>query len=259
MARNAIHQAAQAFDHAAEAYDRGRPGFPPEAIATLVEALGIAAGVRVLDLAAGTGKLTRMLTPTGAELVAVEPLGGMRVRLEESLPGIRALEGTAEAIPLPDASVAAVTVAQAFHWFDGHAALGEIHRVLARGGRLGLLWNVKDEDEDWIAQLGEIVEPHRGTAPRYLSGRWRRAFEETALFTPLIAERCSHVHEVEVEGVVDRILSISFIAALTEGEREQVAELVRRLLAEHPETRGRETIRLPYRTDVYWCGRVERG
>jgi SAM-dependent methyltransferase len=256
MAGNAIHQAAQAFDDAAEVYDRGRPSFPPEAVATLVDVLGIEAGVRVLDLAAGTGKLTRMLAPTGAELVAVEPLDGMRARLEASLPGVRALVGTAEAIPLPDASVDAVTVAQAFHWFDGSVALAEIHRVLAPRGRLGLLWNVKDEQEDWVAQLGEIIEPHRGTAPRVISGAWRAAFEETDLFTPLAVEHFSHVHEVDAEGVVDRLLSISFIAALTGEERKQVGAQVRRLLAEHPDTRAREKFCLPYRTDVYWCERA---
>jgi ubiquinone/menaquinone biosynthesis C-methylase UbiE len=256
MAKNAIHQAAQAFDGVAEVYDRGRPSFPPEAVATLIDVLKIEAGVRVLDLAAGTGKLTRMLAPTGAELVAVEPLGGMRARLEASLLGVRAVEGTAEAIPLPDASIDAVTVAQAFHWFDGSAALAEIHRVLAPRGRLGLLWNVKDEQEDWVAQLGEIIELHRGTAPRVLSGAWRAAFEETDLFTPLAAKHFSHVHEVDAEGVVDRLLSISFIAALTGEEREQVGEQVRRLLALHPDTRARETFCLPYRTDVYWCERV---
>jgi SAM-dependent methyltransferase len=180
----------------------------------------------------------------------------MRVRLEASLPGVPALEGAAEAIPLPEASVDAVTVAQAFHWFDGKAALGEIHRVLAPGGRLGLLWNAKDEQEDWVARLGELIEPHRGTAPRYDSGSWRIAFEETALFTPLAAEHFSHVHEVDTESVVDRVLSISFIAALTGKEREQIGEQVISLLAEHPETRARETFRLPYRTDVYWCERV---
>ena len=256
MAKNAIHQAAQAFDGAAEVYDRGRPSFPPEAVEKLVEVLGIGPGVRVLDLAAGTGKLTRMLAPTGAELVAVEPLDGMRARLEASLPGVRALEGTAEAIPLPDASVDAVTAAQAFHWFDGKAALSEIHRVLAPGGRLGLLWNARDEQEDWVARLGEIMEPHRGTAPRYQAGAWRAAFDATTLFTPLAGAHFSHVHEADAQGVVDRVLSVSFIAALTEGAQEQVVKQVRQLLAEHPATRGVESFRVPYRTDVYWCERT---
>lgn len=256
MARNAIHQAAQAFDGAAEAYDRGRPSFPLEAVARLIDVLRIAPGVRVLDLAAGTGKLTRMLAPTGAELVAVEPLDGMRARLERSLPEVRALEGTAEAIPLPDASVDAVTAAQAFHWFDARAALREIHRVVVPGGQLGLLWNVRDEQEDWVARLGEIIEPHRGTAPRVASGAWRTAFEETELFTPLVSEQFSHVHEADSQGVVDRVLSISFIAGLAEDEREQVEQQVRTLLAEHPATHGRETFRVPYRTEIYWCERL---
>ena len=256
MAKNAVHQAAQAFDGAAEAYDRGRPSFPPEAVTALAEVLGIGPGVRVLDLAAGTGKLTRLLVPTGAELVAVEPLDGMRARLEANLPGVRALEGTAEAIPLPDASADAVTAAQAFHWFDGRAALREIHRVLSPGGRLGLLWNIRDEQEDWVARLGEIIEPHRGTAPRVQSGAWRTAFEETELFTPLISKHFSHVQDADPQGVVDRVLSISFIAGLSESEREQVEQQVRGLLAEHPDTRDRETFRVPYRTEIYWCERI---
>jgi SAM-dependent methyltransferase len=256
MARDGIHEAAQAFDGAADAYDRGRPGFPPDVVEKLVEVLGIGPGVRVLDLAAGTGKLTRLLAPTGAELVAVEPLDGMRARLEARIPGIRALEGTAEAIPLSDASVDAVTAAQAFHWFDGKAALGEIHRVLTPGGRLGLLWNARDEQEDWVARLGEIMERHRGTAPRYQAGAWRAAFDETTLFTPLAAAHFSHVHEVDAQSVVDRVLSVSFIAALTEREREGVGKQVLRLLAEHPATRGRETFPVLYRTDVFWCERA---
>ena len=128
--------------------------------------------------------------------------------------------------------------------------------MLAPGGRLGLLWNARDEQEDWVARLGEIMEPHRGTAPRYQAGAWRAAFDETTLFTPLAAEHFAHVHEVDAQGVVDRVLSISFIAALAEGEREQVAKQVRQLLAEHPATRARETFRVPYHTDVYWCERA---
>ena len=112
----------------------------------------------MLDLAAGTGKLTRLLVDTGTRIVAVEPADGMRRRLEEELPGVEALAGTAEAIPLGDESVDAVTIAQAFHWFDGDAALAEIHRVLVPGGRLGLVWNGREEPEPWQKQLGEIME-----------------------------------------------------------------------------------------------------
>jgi SAM-dependent methyltransferase len=253
----AVHPAATAFDRAGDEYERGRPTYPEDAVTTLVEALRLGPGRTVLDLAAGTGKLTRLLVPTGARIIAVEPAAGMRRRLEAELSDVVALEGTAEAIPLGDDSVDAVTVAQAFHWFDGEAALAEIHRVLVPGGRLGLVWNGRDQGDPLHARLSEIMEPHRGDAPPYLADAWREAFERTTLFTPLEHARSRIVHELEPNGVVDRVASVSFIAALPERERARVAEEVRSLLARDPATRGRDRIALPYTTDVFWCERVE--
>jgi SAM-dependent methyltransferase len=252
----AVHHAAEAFDRAGEDYERGRPTYPPEALAKLVEALGLGPDRKVLDLAAGTGKLTRLLVSTGARIVAVEPAAGMRRRIEDELPEAEALAGTAEAIPLADESVDAVTVAQAFHWFDGDAALVEIHRVLVPGGRLGLIWNGREERDPWQVRLGEIMEPYRGDAPRYLAGAWREAFRRTTLFTPLTRARFGIAQELDPEGVVARVTSVSFIAALPDEERAGVADEVRLLLAEDPATRGRERVTLSYRTDVYWCERV---
>ena len=254
--RAAVHHAAEAFNRASEEYERGRPSYPTEAVSLLVAALRIEPDRTVLDLAAGTGKLTRLLAETGAQIVAVEPAEGMRRRLEEELPGVEALAGTAEAIPLGDESVDAVTVAQAFHWFDGDAALAEIHRVLVPGGRLGLVWNGREEPEPWQKRLGEIMESRRGDAPRYLADGWQAAFERTVLFTPLEHARFGIVHELEPDRVVDRVASVSFIAALPEDERERVAGEVRSLLAADPATRGRERVELPYRTDVFWCERL---
>ena len=210
----------------------------------------------MLDLAAGTGKLTRLLVPTGAFVVAVEPVEAMRAALTRSLPEVQPLAGTAEAIPLPNASIDAVAVGQAFHWFDGDAALQEIHRVLRPGGRLGLIWNVKDESVDWIEKLGAIMESYRGDAPRVASGAWKDAFERTTLFTPLDRARFSFVHEADFAAVVARVTSVSFIAALPPAEFARVVDQVRTLLATHPETKGRTTFELPYRTGVYWCKKV---
>lgn len=230
--------------------------YPFAAVRCLVRELRIKPESAVLDLAAGTGKLTRLLAQLGADVVAVEPVGEMRERLVETVPGVRALAGTAEAIPLEDESMEAVTVGQAFHWFDGDAALAEIHRVLRPGKRLGLIWNVKDESVDWVRLLAEIIEPYRGTAPNVASGSWKEAFERTELFTPIQRERFAFVHETDVNTVVARVTSISFIAALDSRVRERIVEQVRELVATHPETRGREVFPLRYRTGVYWCDRV---
>src|SRR5436309_141476 len=140
-----IHEsAAKGFAAGADAYERGRPEYSTEAIDALIRELGIGPGKRVLDLAAGTGKLTRQIAPSGAELVAVEPIVEMRAKLESVLPGIKAVEGTAERIPLPNHSVDAVVVGQAFHWFDGIRAVSEIRRVLKPGGGIGLIWQARD-------------------------------------------------------------------------------------------------------------------
>jgi SAM-dependent methyltransferase len=255
--RGAIHQsAARGFALAPADYERGRPMYPFEAVRRLVRELRIKPTSTVLDLAAGTGKLTRLLAQLGSDIVAVEPVAEMRERLVETLQSVTALGGTAEDIPLDDESIDAVTVGQAFHWFDGDAALAEIHRVLRPGTRLGLIWNVKDESVDWVRQLAEIIEPYRGSAPRVASGAWKEAFERTELFTPLERARFSFVHQTDVVTVLARVTSISFIAALAPRVRERVVAQVRELLSVHPDTRGQRVFPLRYRTGVYWCDRL---
>jgi SAM-dependent methyltransferase len=251
-----IHpSAAQGFARAPTAYERGRPDYPAEAIAHLVRVLDIGPGSRVLDLAAGTGKLTRRLAAAGAEVVAVEPVAEMRAKLLETVPRAKGLAGTAEAIPLADGSVDAATVGQGFHWFDGDAALAEIHRVLCPGGRLALVWNDRDESEPFVRRLTEIMETYRGDAPAYRTGFWRSAFEQTELFTPLEQRRFRFEHAVDPDAVVARVTSVSFIAALPETRRAEVVGRVRELLAADPATRGRDRFVVPYRTDVFWCRR----
>jgi SAM-dependent methyltransferase len=187
---------------AAAAYERGRPGYPEDAVAELVRVLGVAPGATVLDLAAGTGKLTRQLMATGATLVAVEPVAAMRDQLarlaagkvlggaEPANPadgpggGLSVLGGTAEAIPLRDGSLDAVTVGQAFHWFDAGRAVAELGRVLRPAGRLGLIWNARDESRPWVAEIGAILDRHASDAPRYRDGRWRAAFDAPTASRP---------------------------------------------------------------------------
>jgi SAM-dependent methyltransferase len=245
-----IHPAAAVgFGRATAAYERGRPDYPSDALTHLVTLLGIGPGRRVLDLAAGTGKLTRSLVATGAAVVAVEPVSAMRAALVATLPTVRALAGTAEEIPLRDASVDAATVAQAFHWFDATVAIGELHRVLAGGGRLGLIWNVRDEADPIQAELAAIMAPFRGEVPAHRTERWREAFAATERFTPLERASFAHTQALDADGLVDRVLSVSFIASLDQDERGTVADRVRGLVPD-----GGRVI-LPYRTDVWTAAR----
>ncbi len=250
-----IHQSAEAYQTAPEAYERGRPDYPPEAVRKLIEELGIHAGRAVLELGAGTGKFTRLLLPTQARVTAVEPVEGMRRKFSEVLPNVKVLAGTAEAIPLVDSSVDAVIAAQAFHWFEGYATLREIHRVLKSGGRLGLIWNVRDESVDWVRKLTDIIDVHAEGTPRHRTGAWQKPFQETELFTPLQLCSFRYDHTGPPEMIVERVRSTSFISALPDATREQVLDQVRELVRTHPLTRDKSMVAYPYRTDVHWCQR----
>jgi SAM-dependent methyltransferase len=241
--------AAHGFDVTADAYERGRPEYPEDAVAFVYDRLRIAPGRTVLDLAAGTGKLTRALTLMGASLIGVEPVAGMREALHASMPAIPVLDGTAEAIPLDDGSVDVVVVGQAFHWFDGDRAIPEIARVLRPRGGLAIVFNVRDEDDPMQAALSEIWEPHRGDTPTHRTVSWRDAFVGQDVFTPLEHRAFRHEQRVDREQLVDRVVSVSFIAILAPSERDRVAERVRSLVPDD------EVVSLPYRTDVFVADR----
>jgi SAM-dependent methyltransferase len=219
--------AAVGFARAAPAYERARPEYPPDALAWLAGEVGLGPGRDVLDLAAGTGKLTRPLAAMGCRVVAVEPVGEMRALIGA---GIDAREGTAEAIPLPAASVDVVTVGQAFHWFDARPALAEIARVLRPGGALALIWNRRPTESSALHRaLDAIIAPLRRATPGHASGAWRAAFAPGAL----LEREVGFVQRLDPDGLVDRIGSTSFVAALDEAERADVLDRVRALADGH--------------------------
>jgi SAM-dependent methyltransferase len=240
-----LHPATRGFA-AADVYERGRPDYPRAAIERIVERLDLRPGRTVLDLAAGTGKLTRLLMPSGANLIAVEPLREMRAELERQVPGVLVLAGAAERIPLTDGFVDAVTVASAFHWFDADAALREIRRVLVPGGGLALIWNARDERSDLQRELSELMGPLRGDTPSRTLRDWRALLADSAMFER--SERLLFEHEqlVDEDGLVARVLSVSFVGALPVADRRVIEERVRALArdAERP-------IRLSYMTELY--------
>jgi SAM-dependent methyltransferase len=242
-----VHDAAaRGFARSADAYERARPDYPPEAVAWLADRIGVRPGRTVVDLAAGTGKLTRPLAATGAEVVAVEPVAEMRAMIGPD--AARVLDGTAEAIPLGDASADAFTVAQAFHWFDGPAALAEIHRVLRPGGALALVWNRRPLEHPVHAAIERIIAPFRRDAPAHRSGAWRAAFEETVLFAPLEERVFEHGRPHDADALADRVGSTSFVAVLDDGPQADVIAAVRALADEGP-------VDVPYVCEVFVCDR----
>jgi SAM-dependent methyltransferase len=250
-------EAALGFQRAAVDYERGRPGYPGAAIARLAEELDIGPERVVVDLAAGTGKLTRALGGLGAHLVAIEPVAGMREQLEQAVPGVEVLDGTAEQMPLADTSVNAVLVAQAFHWFDVPAAAAEIHRVLVGGGGLGVVRNEWDESVDWIVEMRALTAEHAARIERDRSDDWREALGATGLFSPYREEAFPNPVRVSVETLRARIASLSFVALLDEAPREQLLDAVSEMVAKRGLVAADGLLDTPYRTHVTWCRRLE--
>jgi SAM-dependent methyltransferase len=251
-----IHRTAvEGFTKGTDAYERARPSYPAAAVDCVVRALGIGASSVVVDLAAGTGKLTRLLVPTGARVIAVEPVAAMRAKLSALVPEVEVRDGTAEHLPCADASADAVTVAQAFHWFRAEEALAELRRVLRPGGGFALLWNSRDASVPWVARLNEVIRWNRGQIPAYDSGAedWAGLVARAGGFTPLRSESFRHDQEMDLPLLLDRVSSTSYIAALPDAERGSVLEGVRAVVAGAGLP---ATFALPHLTDVFWCTRT---
>ncbi|WP_304116952.1 class I SAM-dependent methyltransferase [Mycolicibacterium bacteremicum] len=224
------------FGEEAAAYERGRPSYPPEAIDWLLPT-----GARtVLDLGAGTGKLTVRLVERGLDVIAVDPIAEMLEVLSSSLPETPALLGTAEEIPLPDDSVDCVLVAQAWHWFDPQRAAKEISRVLRPGGRLGLVWNTRDERMGWVKDLGAIIGHEHDPLN-----------DEVTLAEPFGSIERTHVEWTSYltpQALIDLVASRSYCITSPTEVRERTLDRVRELLKTHPALANSTGLALPYIT-----------
>lgn len=236
----------RSFGSVAAGYAAQRPGYPAGAVAHL---LGQGVGSReVLDVGAGTGLLTQGVAAAGHRVVAVDPAPEMLAQLTARLPGVPALAGTAEALPVADASVDAVVAGQAAHWFDVGPAAREVRRVLRPGGVLGLVWNTRDESVPWVAALGELLA---GEARGHEADSAVVDSFATALQADVAVAESGVVQRLSPDDVVRNIATRSYVAVMDEGTRAAFLAGVRDLLADHPDTRGRDVLDLPYRTTAY--------
>ena len=243
-----IHSRAASFEATATAYERGRPGWPEAALDAMDARLRLGRGSVVLDLAAGTGKLTRALVPRYASVIAVEPLEAMRAILERVVPGVRALAGTAEAIPLPDASVDAVAVGEAIHWFDADAAAAEMARVLRPGGGVAVLYNRRDFERDrepWQREIHMAFQAHRlppdEVDPQDVSA-WKTAL--AARIGEPVDEEFEHALRLGIDDLIALYSSFSVIGGLPPDRRAIALAAFRDVLDRH----GLTSAEIDYRT-----------
>lgn len=231
--------AALSFARVAETYDRGRPGYPPEAGPWLVGNRAAS----VLELGAGTGKLTADLVRLGHDVLATDPLPEMLRLLAGRLPEVRTAVASAEDLPLPDRSVDVVVSAQAFHWFEPARALPEIARVLRPGGQIALVWNDRDERIPWVRRLGRVIgNPQPATDPTH-------ALLSCGLFGFVDSTTFRHWQQVDRDALRDLVGSRSNVVTMTETERTRVLTEVDALYAEYG--RGADGMLLPYVTRCY--------
>ncbi len=231
--------AAVGFQRGAADYERARPSYPPEVL-DLLPRTG-----RIVDLAAGTGKLTRLLP---GDVLAVEPVAAMRAIAATFAP---AVGGVAEALPLRDACADAVTVAQAFHWFDARRALAEIRRVLKPGGTLLLVWNDRDDRVPWVAAMTAIIHAHDPGDAYEMVTDWHEVIGAVGGFTPVEQREVLNPQTATVDLVVDRARSTSYVAAAGDAVSEQVARDVRAIVE-----RFDEPFEYPYVSQIFTCRRA---
>jgi len=240
---------AASFGTGAAAYDRARPSYAPAAIADLARRLRVSRDSRVLDLAAGTGKLTRPLAQLTGDLVAVEPSEAMLAALRAAVPGAAAIRATAEDLPLPDGCIDAVFVGEAFHWFDTARAGREIARVLRTGGGLAMLWNRARWDAHelpWLPRFDALVKPVRRAAGAFPGEHWKPALAALGLFEPLSLAEHEHVHRLDGEGFIALVGSWSWIANVPGARRRSLLAEVAGLVD------GQGDLALRYVTEAFW-------
>jgi SAM-dependent methyltransferase len=247
---NPLRDRALSFGQAAGRYDRIRPTYPPEALRWALES--VPAGATVVDLGAGTGLLTRVLLGLGYDAVPVEPDAGMRAQLDAATPGVTALEGSAEEIPVGDAGVDAVVCGQAYHWFDKERAHPELARAIRPGGVFAPIWNIRDESIPWVREVGAIAKLGADGS----LGPMTVAADFGPLFGEIERAEFRHSTTHTADSLVELISSRSYYLTASPDDQAEIERQLRALAAEHPDLAGKATFELPYITFTYRARRL---
>jgi ubiquinone/menaquinone biosynthesis C-methylase UbiE len=248
-----LHPAAQqGFSSGAELYQQVRPSYPQQIVTWLKEQLHLSAQSHVIDLGSGTGKFIPYLQQVTSHIVAVEPIAEMLAQLQQRYPDIPTLQASSEQLPLAAESMDAVLCAQSFHWFATIESLNEIHQILKPNGQLGLVWNQRDIEVDWVKALADLLEPLEGDTPRFHHGTWKQVFDQQFLFQLDQVKTYRHWHTGRVEDVVSgRLLSTSFIAALPQAQQQQLKTQFEQIVASYTGKSAQDEIAFPYVTYAY--------
>ena len=234
--------------------------------------------LKLIDIGSGTGKFTRALYnnitelqithpyysyPRHIDIIGVEPVESMRMKSIERAPYIPVINGTGDHIPLEDKSIDIVYCSQSYHWFATLSSLREIHRVLCNNGYLSLVWNTRNTAVPWVRKLDDIIDSYYPPdVPRQQNNSWRQSIDDAVaqhMYTPLQhIELINHIITYNtVDDIINTVLSISVIAKRSEHEKQICINRVKQLLSTHPATSGKLTFELPYRTDIYWCEKID--
>lgn len=250
---HSVHPAAaQGFSCAAELYQQVRPSYPAAINTWLIDELNLTPESHVLDLGAGTGKFLPYLQSISTHITAVEPVPEMLQQLQLAFPEVATVQAKSENLPFQNNSLDAVTCAQSFHWFANPLALAEIARVLKPNAALALIWNQRDCTVPWVKALADYLAPLEGDTPRYHSEKWKKVFENQKQFAMVSLNVFPQQHIGSVEQVVSkRLLSTSFIAALTQDEQQQLKQKFESIVFDYTGLRAHDEICFPYETFAY--------
>jgi ubiquinone/menaquinone biosynthesis C-methylase UbiE len=259
MARNDVNAiSAQGFEKAATVYEEARPSYPNEVI-DLIKSLCDKPNI-IIDLGAGTGKLTRLLGPLDArEIIAIEPTSSMRENLQKIPIITKIIDGTAEHIPFENNTIDMIICGQSFHWFANHRALAEINRVLKPNGLLILVWNFQDNSErEWAKKISDYIDSFGPVgAMRFKSMEWKKAFDNQTFFSALQHKQFKNNHRATRDLLLKRILSTSFIAALPSEQQTKLIDEIQKMMENEEEVRNLQEFDVPLLTDVYWCSALK--